>query len=76
VLGVHCGYVDTDLSAWTDVPKITAETVAGEMIEALLNGVDETPLDEFTRATRRALAGDVAQLQRITPTTAASGASR
>jgi NAD(P)-dependent dehydrogenase (short-subunit alcohol dehydrogenase family) len=73
VLGVHCGYVDTDLSSWTDAPKITAETVAEETIKALLDDVDETLLDEFTRATRRALAGDVAQLQRIAPTTAASG---
>ncbi len=68
VLGVHCGYVDTDLSSWTDAPKITAGTVAEETINALLNDADETLLDKFTRATRDALAGDIGQMQRITPT--------
>ncbi|WP_424862708.1 hypothetical protein [Streptomyces sp. MMS24-I29] len=37
VIGVHAGFVDTNLSAWTDAPKISAEAVAEMTMDALTN---------------------------------------
>ncbi|GII53371.1 short-chain dehydrogenase [Planotetraspora thailandica] len=59
VVGVHSGYVDTDLSAWTDAPKITTEDVAAQTMQALLDGRDEVLADEVTRKVRASLAGTI-----------------
>jgi NAD(P)-dependent dehydrogenase (short-subunit alcohol dehydrogenase family) len=67
VLGVHCGFADTESSAWTDAPKITAEAVAEGTLEALEAGRDEAVLDPFSRAVKGALCGDIAELQKISP---------
>lgn len=37
VVGVHSGFVDTDLSSWADAPKITTVDVAERTVEALAN---------------------------------------
>lgn len=65
VVGVHCGYVDTDLSAAVDAPKITADEVASQTLRALENDAEEVLVDEFTRRIRAALSGDVADLHGI-----------
>lgn len=67
VVGVHAGFVETDLSAWTDAPKISADSLAAQTMTALENDADEVLADDFTRQTRAALSGDVADVQRITP---------
>ncbi|MFJ9912554.1 SDR family oxidoreductase [Actinacidiphila glaucinigra] len=56
VVGVHCGFVDTDLSAWTDAPKISAASVAELTMEALANDRFEVLADEPTRSVKAALA--------------------
>jgi NAD(P)-dependent dehydrogenase (short-subunit alcohol dehydrogenase family) len=67
VVGIVCGYVDTEMVAWADVPKITADTVAQETLLATESGADEALLDDFTRSVKAALSGDVARLDEITP---------
>ncbi|MEW2546631.1 SDR family oxidoreductase [Streptomyces sp. NPDC047002] len=67
VLGVHCGYVDTDFSAWTKAPKLTAREVAEGTVDAVEAGQDEAVLDGFSRAVKSALPGAVARLQALTP---------
>ncbi|GAA5016224.1 SDR family oxidoreductase [Actinopolymorpha pittospori] len=67
VVGVHAGFVDTDFSAWTDAPKISADSVAAQTMAALENDADEVLADDFTRDTRAALSGDIAGVHRITP---------
>ncbi|MFI2297699.1 SDR family oxidoreductase [Actinacidiphila glaucinigra] len=56
VVGVHCGFVDTDLSAWTDAPKISAASVAELTMEALADDRFEVLADEPTRSAKAALA--------------------
>ena len=67
VLGVHAGFVDTDFSAWTAAPKISADSLAAQTMAALENDADEILADDFTRNTRAALSGDIAAVHRITP---------
>ncbi|MFE4415569.1 SDR family oxidoreductase [Streptomyces sp. NPDC056821] len=55
VVGVHAGFVDTHLSAWTDPPKIEAATVAELTMDALANDRLEVLADEETRRVKDAL---------------------
>jgi NAD(P)-dependent dehydrogenase (short-subunit alcohol dehydrogenase family) len=62
VVGVHSGFVDTDLSSWTDAPKISTASVAEQTMDALLNGAEEVLADDATRDVRAALSGDLGGL--------------
>jgi NAD(P)-dependent dehydrogenase (short-subunit alcohol dehydrogenase family) len=55
VVGVHAGFVDTDLAAFTDAPKIGAADVAEQTVEALEADVTEVLTDEATRKVRAGL---------------------
>ncbi|MFF7602585.1 SDR family oxidoreductase [Streptomyces mirabilis] len=55
VVGVHAGFVDTDLSARIDEPKITAADVAEQTMQALAHGWTEVLADEPTRQLKAAL---------------------
>ena len=55
VVGVHAGFVDTDLSAWIDAPKITPASVAEQTMRALADDQVEVLADEETRKVKAAL---------------------
>ncbi|MEV6903500.1 SDR family NAD(P)-dependent oxidoreductase [Amycolatopsis sp. NPDC051372] len=55
VVGVHAGYVDTDGSAWLDVPKIGPAEVAAKTMQALLDDRVEVLVDEAARRLKAAL---------------------
>ncbi|WP_351236119.1 SDR family oxidoreductase [Streptomyces sp. NPDC002133] len=55
VVGVHAGFVDTDLSTWTDSSKISADTVAELTMKALAGDQLEVLADEGTRRIKAAL---------------------
>ncbi|MGY6021685.1 SDR family oxidoreductase [Streptomyces spinosirectus] len=59
VVGVHAGYVDTELAAEVDSPKIDAGDVAEAAMSGLLNDEPEVLVDEVTRNVRAALSGDL-----------------
>ncbi|MCX4649689.1 SDR family oxidoreductase [Streptomyces sp. NPDC055059] len=59
VIGVHAGFVETDLSSFTDAPKISAEDVAEQTMEALANDRVEVLTDERTRQVKHALSRPV-----------------
>ncbi|KJK45610.1 short-chain dehydrogenase [Lentzea aerocolonigenes] len=67
VVGVHSGFVDTEFSAWTSAPKITAADLAAQTVKALLENRIEVLADEFTTETRAALSGDLDALQAVKP---------
>jgi NAD(P)-dependent dehydrogenase (short-subunit alcohol dehydrogenase family) len=67
VVGVHSGFVDTDFSAAVPADKITAIDLADQIVRALAEDRTEVLADEFTAATRRALAGGIEAVQGITP---------
>jgi NAD(P)-dependent dehydrogenase (short-subunit alcohol dehydrogenase family) len=56
VVGVHAGFVETDLSAWVDAPKISAASVAEQTMQALADNSTEVLADERTRDAKAALA--------------------
>ncbi|MCW7942895.1 short-chain dehydrogenase [Streptomyces hygroscopicus] len=55
VVAVHAGFVDTDLSAWTDAPKISAREVAEQTMQALADDRVEVLADENTRQVKAGL---------------------
>ncbi|WP_405689662.1 SDR family oxidoreductase [Streptomyces sp. NBC_00057] len=62
VVGVHAGYVDTDLSADVDSPKTLVGDVAEATMTGLLNDEPEVLVDEVTRQVRARLSGGLDKL--------------
>lgn len=59
VVGVHVGYVDTDLTAGLDVDKVSPQQVSAAVIEALESGSPEAIADDFSRSIKSALHDDL-----------------
>lgn len=62
VVGVHCGFIDTDMSAGIEAPKTSPEVVVARTLEALEAGHNEVLVDDLSRTVRAALSGDLANL--------------
>jgi NAD(P)-dependent dehydrogenase (short-subunit alcohol dehydrogenase family) len=58
VVGVHAGFIDTDMAATVDDPKISAQEVAGQTLDAIEKGRPEVLTDEWTRHVKNSLATD------------------
>lgn len=58
VVGVHVNFVDTDLTAGLDIPKIAPSDVANSALDALEAGEPEALVDDFTRTVKSALSDD------------------
>ncbi|CAB3901405.1 SDR family oxidoreductase [Achromobacter denitrificans] len=55
VLGLHMGFVDTDLTRGIDAPKSTPQAIVSEAFDALEAGEEEVLADEATRAVKQGL---------------------
>jgi NAD(P)-dependent dehydrogenase (short-subunit alcohol dehydrogenase family) len=58
VVGVHVGYVDTDLTAGLDVDKVEPAAVAAAALDALEAGEPEAVVDELSRQVKAGLSDD------------------
>jgi NAD(P)-dependent dehydrogenase (short-subunit alcohol dehydrogenase family) len=58
VVGVHVGFVDTDLTAALPVDKIAPGTVAASALDALQQGHPEAVVDDFSRGVKAGLHDD------------------
>jgi NAD(P)-dependent dehydrogenase (short-subunit alcohol dehydrogenase family) len=58
VVGVHVGFVDTDLIASLEVEKISPAIVAASALDALEAGEPEAIVDDFSRAVKAGLSDD------------------
>ncbi len=58
VVGVHAGFIDTDMAAAVDDPKISAREVAGQTLDAIEKGQPEVLADEWTRHVKNSVATD------------------
>lgn len=58
VVGVHVGYVDTDLTAELDVDKVEPSAVAAAALDAVEAGEPEAVVDEFSRHVKAGLSDD------------------
>ncbi|MFG6192827.1 SDR family oxidoreductase [Nonomuraea sp. JJY05] len=70
VLGVHAGYIDTDMAAHVTGPKITPAEVVAQTLDALESGAYEVLADAISRQSKAGLSGE---LERLYP--ALAGAS-
>ncbi|MFC4120294.1 SDR family oxidoreductase [Nonomuraea zeae] len=57
VVGVHAGYIDTDMAAGVEGPKTSAAEVAGRTLDGLEAGAYEVFADDLSRETKAALSG-------------------
>ncbi|MGW1910792.1 SDR family oxidoreductase [Streptomyces sp. NPDC002076] len=55
VVGVHCGYIDTDMAAHVSGPKNTPESIAAQAFDAVQAGRTEVLADERTRRAKAGL---------------------
>jgi NAD(P)-dependent dehydrogenase (short-subunit alcohol dehydrogenase family) len=62
VLGVHAGFIDTEMVTAIKKPKIRPELVAEKVLQALMAGEDEVLVDQLTEQAKAALAGPVDRL--------------
>jgi NAD(P)-dependent dehydrogenase (short-subunit alcohol dehydrogenase family) len=62
VVGVHCGFLDTDMAATVNAPKLAPERVVELTFEAIRLGRHEVLADDTTRHVKTALAADVTAL--------------
>ena len=58
VVAVHAGFIDTDMAALTDAPKISPESVAAQVFDAVEAGQVEVLADERTRTVKASLSRD------------------
>ena len=58
VLGMHVGFVDTDLTRGLDHPKSTPEAVVRRTLDALEAGADEVLADATSEQVKRGLSGE------------------
>lgn len=60
VLGLHMGFVDTDLVRGIDRPKATPEEIVRQALDGLEAGAEEVIGDEWTRSVKAGLSAEAA----------------
>jgi NAD(P)-dependent dehydrogenase (short-subunit alcohol dehydrogenase family) len=58
VVAVHAGFIETEMAAGFDAPKISPESVASQVFDAVEAGQTEVLADERTRSTKASLPRD------------------
>ena len=58
VLGLHMGYVDTDLTRGFEVPKTSPEQIVQRALDGLEAGADEVLADEITQHVKQSMTAD------------------
>jgi hypothetical protein len=60
VLGLHAGFIDTDMTRDIDAPKSRPEDIVAAGLDALERGASEVAADELSRQVRQGLGLDPA----------------
>ena len=60
VLGVHAGFIDTDMVRDIDAPKTSPEAVVAEVLAALEQGDKQVMVDDISRMVHKGLSADPA----------------
>ncbi len=58
MLGLHVGFIDTDLTRGFDAPKLSPDFVVARAFEALENGDSEVAIDDLTQQIKRGLSNE------------------
>lgn len=59
VVGLHVGYIDTDMAAHIAGPKVSAEDVVRRALDALEAGETEVLIDDLSKQVKQGLSGGV-----------------
>lgn len=62
VVGLHVGYMDTDMAAGVDAPKVSPDDVAAQTLAGIEAGAFEVLADDASRYVRGALSADLTAL--------------
>jgi NAD(P)-dependent dehydrogenase (short-subunit alcohol dehydrogenase family) len=62
VVAVHAGFIDTDMAAGVDAPKISPESVAAQIVAALEADAEEVLADPTSEMVKASLANDLTAL--------------
>lgn len=62
VVGVHVGFMDTDMAAGVDAPEVTPESVVEATLDALLYGRPEVLADDASRFVKSQLSSGLENL--------------
>jgi NAD(P)-dependent dehydrogenase (short-subunit alcohol dehydrogenase family) len=62
VVGVHAGWIDTDMAASVPDTKISTDDVVGQTLDAVERGDEEVLTDDWTRDVKASLPTDLASL--------------
>jgi NAD(P)-dependent dehydrogenase (short-subunit alcohol dehydrogenase family) len=62
VLGVHAGFIDTEMVSQIGLPKTSPAEVARKVVDALEAGASEALVDDITAAVKQRLSGPVEDL--------------
>jgi NAD(P)-dependent dehydrogenase (short-subunit alcohol dehydrogenase family) len=62
VVAVHAGFIDTDMAAGVDAPKISPEAVAAQIVAALDADAEEVLADPTSEMVKASLANDLTAL--------------
>jgi NAD(P)-dependent dehydrogenase (short-subunit alcohol dehydrogenase family) len=55
VIGVHPGYIDTDMAAGVDAPKSSPEEVVEMTLQAVKDGIEEVSINDEARRVKQSL---------------------
>lgn len=62
VIGVHLGLAETDMTVGLELPKLTPQFVASQVVEGVIHGEVEILVDQESRNVKAALGGSVEDL--------------
>lgn len=62
VVGVHAGYIDTDMAAAVTGPKVSPQDVVGLALDGVESGLPEVLADDVSRQVKSGLSGDLRNL--------------
>lgn len=66
-MGVHVGFIDTDLTSSLPIPKIVPETVAQEIFQGIEQNAYEVLIGEKTQQLKQDLSDEVASYVKLKP---------
>jgi NAD(P)-dependent dehydrogenase (short-subunit alcohol dehydrogenase family) len=59
VLGLHVGFMDTDMTDGIDLPKVRPEDVARQTLDGVENGLEEVLADDISRTVKAGLSSGI-----------------
>ncbi|WP_155372004.1 SDR family oxidoreductase [Catellatospora vulcania] len=62
VTGVHIGYIDTDMAAHVEGPKVAPADVVAQVLDGVEEGLPEVLADDVSRQVKSGLSGDLRKL--------------